>query len=265
MNNKSIPQMFRMEVLDGGEDIHISESHFSCFELHRHDFYEFEYVVEGEGECEINGRSFCFRKGDLSFVTPMDFHSYKSVEPFQTITVHFHLDNLNKELAGLSGLEACVIECTDEIKQLFMMLEKEKNSQSFKSLMCINLIEVIAAMLLRYNKCEKKSDMPREIIYAVGYINKYFDQNIDLKTISKKCNYSISYFSRQFKKYTDMGFVEYLTDVRVSHAKNMLMSKDITVTQLSCECGFGSLRSLNRAFLNKYGCSPKEYKRQNLS
>lgn len=265
MKNATIPEMYRMDVVDDQDGIHIETNRFSYYKLHRHDFYEFEYVIEGEGECEINGKTFCFRKGDLSFVTPMDYHSYKSEKPFATVTVHFYLDNLSKEFFVLSDLNACVIKCTDDMKQLFMLLSKEKNSEDYRYLLCKNLLETIVVMFLRCNKCGKDENMPKELVHAVGYINKYFCEHIDLKSISEKCSYSPSYLSRQFKKYTGMGFVEYLTDIRVSHAKNLLMNKDLTITQLSAECGFGSLKNLNRAFKNKYGCSPKEYKRQNRS
>lgn len=256
---------YSLETSDSIRGIDIVYHSFDCFKSHSHEFYEFEYIIEGEGWCEINGKTFGLKQGDLSFATPMDIHSYKSDKPFKTITVNFYTDNLDKELAKLSDIESCIMKCPDEIKQLFMLLSAERSVDSYRYLFCRNLIEVIAIMFLSYAKIRKNPDMPKEIVYAVGYINQYFRTNIDLKSISEKCNYSTTYMSRQFKKFVGMGFVEYLTDVRAFHAKNLLINSDITVTQIAYECGFGSLRSLNRAFLKKYGCSPNVYKRQNLS
>lgn len=265
MKQADIPEMYKSDSFVDINGICIMENSFYDFKSHRHDFYELEYVIEGEGACEINGKSFLLKKGDVSFVTPMDFHSYTGGEMFKTVTVHFQLEALAKELSILSGIEACVINSNNEMREMFIMLPLENESSEHRYLALKNIIELIVIMFLRVNRCERKSDMPRDIIEAVGYINRNFTKRLDLKSISEKCNYSTAYFSRQFKKYTGMGFVEYLTDVRVSHAKNILMNNDVSVTQLSYECGFGSIRSLNRAFFNKYGCSPKEYKRQNSS
>lgn len=265
MKNTFIPEIYSLESFENRCGIRIETNCFNCYNSHGHDFYEFEYIVEGEGQCIINGKTYYFSAGDLLFATPMDFHSYQSSDSVKTVTVHFYLDSLNKELALISGMQSCVVECTEEMKQLFMMLLKLRNSESYQFLLCRNLIEAITIMFMQSNKCEEKVVMPKEIMYAIGYIRKKFNEHIDLKNISEKCNYSQTYFSRQFKKYMGMGFVEYLTDVRVSHAKNLLMSSDIPITQIAYECGFRSVRGMNRAFLRKYGCSPSEYKRQNLS
>lgn len=265
MKNTCIPEIYSLETLENKNGIFIETNCFIDYKSHGHDFYEFEYIVDGGGECVINGKTYYISSGDLLFVTPMDFHSYRSSEPIKTVTVHFYLDSLNKELALIAGMQSCIMECTEEMKQLFMMLSKLKNSESYQFLLCRNLIEAIAIMFLKINNCEEKAVMPKEIVYAIGYIRKKFNEHIDLKNISEKCNYSQTYFSRRFKKYVGMGFVEYLTDVRVSHVKNLLMSSDIPVTKIAYECGFGSVHGMNRAFLRKYGCSPSKYKRQNLS
>lgn len=265
MKKKEIPEMYKLETPFDVDGVFVIENKFDSYMLHRHDFYEFEYIIEGEGVCEINGKSFLFRKGDVSFVTPLDLHSYRGEQTFKTVTVHFHLETISPELASLSGMEACVINCTEEMKRLFLLLQSEFSEKEHKRLSLKNIIELIVIMFLRINKCERTSDTPREMLDIIGYINQNFTKPIDLSGISKMCNYSTAYLSRQFKKYTGMGFSEYLVDVRVSHAKNILMNNDISITQLAYECGFGCVRSFNRAFFAKYGCSPKEYKGQNLS
>ena len=60
---------------------------------------------------------------------------------------------------------------------------------------------------------------------------------------------------------TGKTFVEYLNGIRTSHAKNLLLTTNISVTDIAYECGFGSIRTLNREFLKKYGCSLTEYKK----
>ena len=142
---------------------------------------------------------------------------------------------------------------------------EETKKDDFKYMVYKNLLERIVILFMRSNKCSLKTNMPKEIIYAVGYINTNFHRKIDLQSVAEISNYSPEHFSRQFKKYTGLGFNQYLTNVRLSHAKNLLINKDISITQVCYESGFGSLRSLDRAFKNKFDCSPKKYKNQNLS
>lgn len=88
MKKTSIPEMYSMKT----NGINILTNHFSYYKSHRHDFYEFEYLAEGEGRCEINGKSFSLKKGDLMFETPTDCHSYQGDKEIKTVTVHFYLE-----------------------------------------------------------------------------------------------------------------------------------------------------------------------------
>ena len=203
--------------------------------------------------------------GDVVYITPLDFHSYTCKEEFKSITVYFDSDALDKEVAAIFEMGACVIKSTEELKDAFVTLLKEKSNKEYSAFAKKNLIERIVVLFLRLCKNIKQMEYPKQIIDAVGYINRYYNKELTLEDVSKKIGYSPAYFCRQFKKHTGMSFVEYITDLRVSHARNLLIHRDAKVTEICHSCGFGSLRSLNRAFLKKYGVSPKEYKRQNMS
>lgn len=257
------PDIYRSEAFENIHGIHITLNTIQNNKPHRHDFYEFDYVLEGEGQCSINDKCYHFRKGDLTFTTPLDYHSYTAEHKVRIITVHFHPDNLSDELAFLSDIEACTVGCPDELQTAFEELYRERNVEDFRYLVRKNLLERAVILFLRVHSVGRKTDMPPRLIHAVGYINQNFTSHIDLAAMCEKTHYSAEHFCRQFKKYTKMTFIEYLTDVRITHARNLLMSKSMPMTQLSYECGFGDVKSFNRAFKKKYGCTPKEYKKQN--
>ena len=95
MKKHIYPEMILFEK-DIAQNVYISKNNFKNYELHSHDFYELEFFVEGNGLCEINGKEYSFRKGDISFVTPLDIHGYKGDDNVKTITIHFRLANLNQ-------------------------------------------------------------------------------------------------------------------------------------------------------------------------
>lgn len=257
MKNKKIP-----EIVSYRRDIEVITSGFDSFPEHRHEFYEFEYVSEGAGEYILNGQSFNLKKGDLVFVTPMDLHSYKKGnEKFRTITVKFVPERLCHQLRDITKFEPFIMTCDDNLKNAFLNIKNERSSEKFTDFAIKNALERILILILREKVNASKADKELDLGQIIGYINKNFRNTITLDEVSEKCGYSNSHFCRQFKKTTGKSFVEYLNNIRVIHAKNLLATTDMSITDISYDCGFGSVRNLNREFLKRCGCSPNEYRK----
>ena len=75
--------------------------------------------------------------------------------------------------------------------------------------------------------------MPREISYAVKYINTGFKRRLDLEEVSRAVGYSKEHFCRQFKQYTGMSFLEYLSHVRVVHGRNLIVNNGLSFPRLA--------------------------------
>ena len=229
--------------------------------LHQHDYYEFEYITDGEGIHLINEQSYQIKKGDLLFITPMDFHGFET-QNIKTITWHFYAKDMSPEIAFLlSTLKTTVIKNVSEkrVRDFEKLLEIFNKNGNFATLQLKNLIELIILDLFEY-KAERISDarVGDSISQAIGYININFRSEITLKTIEEKFHISPSHFSREFKKRTGVRFNDYLADKRFGYAKKLLKNGN-QVIDACFESGFGCVRNFSRRFKSLYGMTPSEY------
>jgi AraC-like DNA-binding protein len=73
------------------------------------------------------------------------------------------------------------------------------------------------------------------------------------------------YVSHLFKNILGISFQEYLKEKRFEHALELLNTTSKTILDIAIESGFSDLRYMTKAFREKYGCTPKEYRRQHPS
>lgn len=265
MKNSKIPEMLLFETEITSHNIFVSENEFENFRMHGHDFYEFEYVLEGSGKCFINGQEYSFKKGDVAFVTPLDVHGYSGNGRMKLLSVHFLSNGIDGNLMGICNMDACVIKAEESMQNVLEILRNANQEDGMGGMLAEKALEMIVILFLQIVKNDRIKNMPREISYAVKYINTNFKRKLDLEEVSKIVGYSKEHFCRQFKRYTGMSFLEYLSHVRVVYGRNLIVNNGLSATEACFECGFGSLRSFNRVFAEKYGCSPKKYAHQYLS
>lgn len=93
------------------------------------------------------------------------------------------------------------------------------------------------------------------------YIDKnYKDPNLDLQQMADYFHFNINYLSRLFKKQTGINFSEYLTNIRIKEAINIIENSEISIDNVAQEVGIVNRRSFNRIFKKETGLSPAMYK-----
>ena len=107
-------------------------------------------------------------------------------------------------------------------------------------------------------KREEKSNSIIEI--AVEYIKNNFQKDISLDEVSKTVNISPYYFSKIFKEGTGKNFIEYLTDIRIEKAKELLSTTEYSMKEICSMCGYSDPNYFSRSFKKNVGVTPTEYK-----
>ena len=96
---------------------------------------------------------------------------------------------------------------------------------------------------------------------AVDYIQQHYMEPITLTGTAEEVNKSASYFSCIFKKEMGVNFNEYLNQIRIRKAKQLLRKPDAVVYQVAEAVGFHDYKYFTKVFKKICGCSPGEYSR----
>ena len=76
-------------------------------------------------------------------------------------------------------------------------------------------------------------------------------------------NISPYYFSKLFKEATGENFIEYLTNIRIDKAKELLEKSDLSMKEICAMCGYSDPNYFSRTFKKNVGLTPTEYKEKN--
>jgi two-component system response regulator YesN len=95
---------------------------------------------------------------------------------------------------------------------------------------------------------------------AQEYIKKHFSDDISLDDVSYHANVSPYYFSKLFKAETGMNFIDYLTQVRIEKAKQLLSCTEKSMKEICREIGYSDPNYFSRSFKKNVGVTPTEYK-----
>ena len=78
-----------------------------------------------------------------------------------------------------------------------------------------------------------------------------------MEQVADRFHMSVSYFSKLFHEYTGMTFPEFINDLRLTYAKELLLSdRDLNVKRVAQLCGFGTTSYFSQQFTKKFGISP---------
>lgn len=125
---------------------------------------------------------------------------------------------------------------------------------------------------LEYWFCEKISITCKNIIFtkeehsssaiynAKAYMQKNFVRDISLDDVSKAINMNPYYFSKLFKEETGVNFIDYLTRIRIEHAKMLLKNDRLSIKEVCVNSGYSNPNYFSRIFKKYVGKTPTEFR-----
>lgn len=271
--------------------LHISlNSIHAGFRAHRHDFLEFSYVVDGSGSESINGSLHPMKPGTFTFVLPYQVHQIYT-DPGSKLVLYncmFSMDLLmeaaqQEKLAGLIDAVAApsFMQLEGEERTRFgsivqSMYEEYRGSEPWRQTM---LRLRLKELLIRFDRhrrtvssasADRDKTMPaahpfgrRSSVWPIiHYIHQHYQDDLALGDLAARFNMSISRISEVIKETTGQNFLHFLHDLRIRHACSLLVSTEMSVSEIALEVGYGSYNTFSRVFRETKGIVPKEYRKR---
>lgn len=111
------------------------------------------------------------------------------------------------------------------------------------------------------NMVTKKEEHENQmVVKAKDYIQKNYQKDLSLDEVSRQLDLSSYYFSKLFKEETGSNFVEYITNLRMEKAKELLMKDEMSMKEICSAVGYSDPNYFSRIFKKNTGATPTEYR-----
>ena len=244
------------------------------FPLHLHDFYEMELVFEGLMEQTVNGMPLTSRTGDFVLMDLLSTQRIRIPEAPPTVwTLCFSPSEISPALRGLlTRVKLPLVghlpqEKLREFHTLATRLDEAVNAPSpYAAERVTAIATLLLTLLLEHGEVHKAPpEEPRSHHYiqkALSCLNEEFASPLTLCDVAERIHISPCYLSDLFSRTVGCRFVEYLTHLRLEHARAMLRSGESSVATVAAACGFQTVSNFTRAFCRTFGVPPSAYRRE---
>ena len=270
MNHKH-PKQFIYTEHYGHNHLHADKRHLQhSFPLHWHDYYEIELCTSGEGIQRINGVDYPFSKGSFILLRPSDFHEVEVQQSLSYFNASFSSLAIDKKyLHTLLKKDRCIHGTLpnsdfDFLCAVFQKATQENQTRQTEETSTLQaLLHVILSFLFKTPHFLATEEKPAfSLGEIIEYIHTHFTNSPSLQEIAAQSGLQPNYFCRKFKQATGKTYVEYLNHLKIEHAKKMLQTCDLSVTEIAFDSGFSSYSSFSREFKKQTGFSPLQYQKQ---
>lgn len=255
--------------------------------MHWHSEFELNLVQKGTAEFVFNDEKCIVQAGDILILPPDILHA---VYPIENQELVYDALVFNKLMLGTGSNDRsstdCILPIVNGTSKITTLIPRElPNHAEFEE--CARKIFQCAKMNLPSYDLLLKSELlhfffllesngslihhdESEISYSsmirpcLEYMNEHFAENITVEQLASQIHLSKSYFMWCFKKAVGIGAIEYLTQLRLREARNLLITSPASVSEVAYQCGYGNLSNFNRQFKKLVGCTPNEYRKKLL-
>ena len=265
---------FYVEILASTSSEGMTKSHI-------HDYYEIFYLLDGHRRYFINHTILDVLPHDIILVNKGDVHMAQFME--ENLKYARHLITFNDSFLDSFGeafdqelmLKAFYqkkVHIPDSQHNLFnkFLIKAEENISKKNIYAQYTAKAYTLQFLVGLNKLAEHSKTPTDeeiTIYeeriqeVCRYMFNFYNQPITLEQMAKIAYMSPTYFSKRFKSVTGFGFREYLNNIRIKMATELLMETQYSITEIASYCGYHDSNYFGDVFKRVIGSSPNKYRK----
>ena len=129
---------------------------------------------------------------------------------------------------------------------------------------CIDNLKISLYEQRMAEEHEPKEQGERVIIGITRYLQEHLEEEVSLSVLAEEFHLNPQYISQLFKNEIGVGFLAYLTNIRMEKAKKLLLSTSFPIAEIAQKTGYGDYRVFTKVFKKAEGITPSQYRREFL-
>ncbi len=234
----------------------------TIYRMHYHNFYELDIITDGSGISNLNGKDINFRKNTAFFLSPKDFHDIVPETALHITNLQISNDTMKRCFPNCSSMKGSYSFFDDDtakdVNEICTLLTKENRKSDYLN----SLLTALIRLLFSQPESPVTPDSGKNIMRSViNYVNEHYRENPSLETLSKLFDRTPNYISSRFTAITGENYKTYLKQLKLDAALKLLVSTELSVTDVCYESGYETISHFNREFKNYFGRSPKQVRK----
>ena len=229
--------------------------------------YIIHYILEGKGIYQVGEQKYELSQNQGFLIEP------------ETLT--FYQATLDISLIGFGGARArqmlhdiglnssqLIFQCTygNDLKQIILDMLKHTQSTTSNIYYLQGKLYEFFSVLSRDAAIETAPAISQEsnyILEAISFIRNNYSRGVSVADVAAHLNINRSYLYTLFKNTLDISPKNFLTNFRISRAREQLILTDYSVEYIAHSCGYHDTRVFSIAFKSIIGFTPREYRKRN--
>lgn len=243
-------------------------------EFHEHNYYEYFIVTAGTIIHEVNGDIQNLKTGDMVFIRPSDNHRYSLNEDshFKMINISFsvrHFENLQRYFESpvldkmLLSPEPPVISLSQTqvttLKKKHYLLNVSTDKSAHIIQLKTLLVDVMEHFITEYEQ-QSQNDSKKWLKSVLLQMNTPENIEEGLPALIRYSGFSHGHLCRIMKQEFGVTPTQYITNLRLQYAANLLSTTNYDILSISVRLGFSSLSHFITIFKEKFGITPSKYR-----
>ncbi|WP_219819706.1 AraC family transcriptional regulator [Tetragenococcus halophilus] len=240
---------------------------------HWHNSIEILLCLEGVLEIRLSQSTFHLTEGGVYLINSNIIHSTRTPRPGHVFVLQVPLEFVQQCTENNYGKKIYFqddLSNNNKIQQNLLAVRQldMRNDLSSHALVFAKVYELFSRLLatevingpiIKEAETVKKLGQLSEIN---TFIKKHYQENLTLEAVATQFNYNASYFSRFYKRFMGISFVEYLNSVRINAAYKLLLETDMRIIDIANASGFGNVKSFYLMFKKQFQLSPQQYRKK---
>ena len=233
------------------------------FPLHLHELVEVIVMLKGRCCMQMDNETYILQSGDAAIAFPLVPHSFEWIDPDALgFTAIFMSDAITEFASMFQNMMPDLPVIRNEYANEDARFAVDRMmSQNEDSPMQLAYLHVLMSHLLGGMSLHPASDYKERSLGSriARYVYDHACEQITLSGVARSLGISESHLSHLFARQFQMNFRRFINAIRIDKAIMLMRYPNLTLTQISDQCGFENLRTFRRAFVRETGSLPAVY------